>query len=139
MLYVGVGRGAGGAAERLRREQSWVTSGVHGHGRAARRLAAVPLGGPVVRVPVDLSWLPDVVPDAAAMRTEQWLMGERDAPHVAEAVAIRLSLHLGDVAAPVNATTAWNTDSAADWAAWALVQHLGFDDVAAAADVEDPA
>lgn len=137
VLYVGVGRGAGGTAERLRRETSWVARGVHGHGRAVRRLAGRALGGPVHRVPVDLSWLPEVIPDDAAARTERWLRGGRDAPHVAEAVAIRLSLHVGDVAAPVNATTAWDTDSPADWAAWALVQHLGLDDTAGPA--EEPA
>lgn len=128
VLYIGVGRGAGGTGGRLRREQGWVQHGVHGHGRAVRRLSAKALGGPVRRVPADLAWLADVIPSDAAARTREWLQGERDAPHVAEAVAIRLSLHVGDVAVPVNATTAWDTDSLADWAAWALVRHLRLDD-----------
>ncbi len=131
VLYVGVGQGADGVAGRLRREWSWVGPGAaHGHGRAMRRLRGAPLGGRIDRCPMG-GRLADHIPAEAAVRAEAWLAGLPPAALVeaAEKIAIRVALHVGDSAPPVNCagTSAWAVETIADWAAIAAARALGED------------
>ncbi|MCW2607879.1 MAG: hypothetical protein JWO60_2572 [Frankiales bacterium] len=125
VLYVGIGKGvADGFPGRLRKEWSWVGEDwIHGHGRGVHRLAATPCGGPVLRTDADLSFVEHWRDGAAAACA--WL--EATAPvAAAEAVAIRLALHLGDTPPPLNSqhTSAWSTESPADVLGYAAAREL---------------
>lgn len=134
VLYWGVGTGAGGFAERVRREISYVgPEASHAHGIAVHRRAAIPIAAPVTVQDTDLGWLTspsfDIEPEGAAIALH-WLEEIKDNPllliKAVEHLAIRISIHFGDTGAPVNSTHAgaWENYSPADWAAWAVVQHL---------------
>ncbi|MFD9817441.1 hypothetical protein [Streptomyces violascens] len=145
VLYWGVGTGAGGVVDRLRREIGYVGPGAsHAHGIAVHRRAAVPVAAPVTVQDTDLEWLTspafDMKPEGVAIALH-WLEEIKDNPlllvKAVEHLAIRIAIHFGDTGAPVNSTHAgaWENDSPADWAAWGVVQHLaglGTDTVPAA-------
>ncbi|MGX1668615.1 hypothetical protein [Streptomyces sp. NPDC055400] len=134
VLYWGIGTGTGGVVERVRREIGYVGPGAsHAHGIAVRRRAAVPVAAPVTVQDTDLGWLTspkfDIKPEGAGIALH-WLEEIKDSPllliKAVEHLAIRIAIHFGDTGAPVNSTHAgaWENDSSADWAAWAVVQHL---------------
>ncbi|MFF4507602.1 hypothetical protein [Streptomyces sp. NPDC001401] len=134
VLYWGIGTGAGGAVERVRREIGFVgPNATHAHGITVHRRAAVPIAAPVTVQETDLGWLTspafDIKPEGAAIALH-WLEEIKDSPSLlikaVEHLAIRIAIHFGDTGAPVNSTHAgaWEDDSPADWAAWGVVQHL---------------
>ena len=140
--YVGISdRKSGGLQRRLADETMLIgESAGHVHGRAMHRLAGKSLGAPVHRIPradsierlaevigkQDIRFAAEFV-DRGADRLSAWLT----APHPsllrkAEQLCIRIAVHTGDTAPPVNShfATAWGTDAASDWGGWAAAQCL---------------
>ena len=142
VAYVGISdRKSGGLQRRLADETMLIgESAGHVHGRAMHRLAGKSLGAPVHRIPradsierlaevigkQDIRFAAEFV-DRGADRLSAWLT----APHPsllrkAEQLCIRIAVHTGDMAPPVNShfATAWGTDAASDWGGWAAAQCL---------------
>lgn len=129
VLYVGVGRGPGGVADRVSKETSWRSADAsHVHGRATFRLDGMPVGGPVRMDPNrDLSWLDKIsIKASGAEVLRVWLGSDLDPALMAERLCIRIAAHIGDVPPPVNSqfATAWASDAPWDWGGWAAAQYL---------------
>jgi len=132
VLYWGIGEDKKkGVRGRLANEWSWIGEAAgHGHGRAMHRRRAFPLVGPVTfKQGQDRSGLYAALNENAAEAEEavlDWLGNGPSPEQVAERLAIRLSIHLGDTGAPVQSTYAgaWDSLHGADWAAWAIAKIL---------------
>lgn len=133
-LYIGAGVGLGGWRGRLQDEWSWIgEDSDHGHGMAMHRTGATVVGGPVTYSPVPLERLPGtgVVAGDEAVAGLLADVAPAQPVAVAEVIAIRLAIHLGDTGAPVNSAGAgaWATDRPSDWAAFACARALRGDAV----------
>ena len=127
-LYIGIGeRADGGWPRRVADETRW-RGNDHAHGIAIGRTKAQPVGGRVDFTDGDLSWLPEVISDEGVGVLTAYLTQARAGASLraVEAIAIRMSIHLGDTVTPVNATHAgsWRTDSGQDWAGYAAARRL---------------
>lgn len=133
VLYFGIGRSAEGVIERLRQEYSWIEGAEHGHGLAMGRRLATPVVGPITaEMDSDLQWLDELVEAGtltakAPGEVRTWLQDTTSTPvQKAEQLAIRFSIHAGDVVAPVNSQFAgsWATNRPADWAGYVAAVEL---------------
>jgi hypothetical protein len=142
VVYVGISdRKAGGLQQRLTDETKLIgESAGHVHGRAMHRLAGTSLGAPVHRIPgaENIGRLTEIVGkqdikfaiefvDRGAAKLGDWLAAPRPSLlRKAEQLCIRIAVHAGDTAPPVNShyATAWGTDAASDWGGWAVAQWL---------------
>lgn len=126
VLYTGVGESAKGVLDRLKYELRWADhTAEHAHGMAMFRRKAVPLVSTVRYEPADLSWLEDISGQPAAIRS--WLDQPTPTPVAkAEQLAIRLSIFIGDVGAPVQSTFAgaWANVTPAHYAAYAAAHRV---------------
>jgi hypothetical protein len=81
-----------------------------------------------------LDWLSDTLVEAGVKAVAGLLadVAPTTPVAVAEAIAIRLAIHLGDTGAPVNSADAgaWATNRPADWAAFACARALRGDTIA---------
>jgi hypothetical protein len=126
-VYLGIGERDVGWRARVRDEESW-RSGDHAHGIAIRRTNAKAVGGPIHRTEPEMGWLPGIVTDEGVKTLVAYLHDEVAAAplRTAEAIAIRMAIHLGDTGSPVNSTQggAWNNNSGQDWAGYAAARRL---------------
>ncbi|MEU5931062.1 hypothetical protein [Micromonospora sp. NPDC047187] len=128
-LYIGIGTGLRGWRGRLRKERSWIgEDSDHGHGMAMHRTGAKVVGGPVTYSPLPVDWLPHAGVEEGDRAIHRLVSDAASTQPVvlAEAIAIRLAIHLGDTGAPVNSAGAgaWATNNPADWAAFACAKAL---------------
>ncbi|MFG2058529.1 hypothetical protein ACGFI9_31345 [Micromonospora sp. NPDC048930] len=129
VAYVGVGMGDGGLLRRLRDERSWVgQDATHGHGRAMFLLQGEAVGGACIQDPgADLSWLDGTITADGYRKLVDWLTADPLSPaEKAERLCVRMALHIGDIAPPVNSQYAgvWNSNDAWDWGGWAVAARL---------------
>ena len=147
-IYAGIGDGAQGLRGRLLTEFDHAEGvAFHGHGIAVRRTGAVAVAGALAWLPnADLTWIDRGNDELHAWSwrplrwQEDWdvtirrrLSDRHDSVvRVAENVAIRAAVYLGDVGFPVNSRMAgaWGSSYGSndkgweDGAAWAAVTHL---------------
>lgn len=94
--------------------------------RPAARTSTV--GGPVTRdTSLSLDWLDDVLDPRGAVLLREWLAEPTLTPaSKSERLSVRIAMHLGDVAPPVNSQYAgwWNSDTPQDWGGWAVAAAL---------------
>lgn len=142
VIYLGVGERAGGngLAVRLADEIKWAQSdNIHGHALAVTRLGGqgvkvVPHGGDIVALEAfDDSWIKNAIWSDKRKESALSYVNDMREPSYrkVEQFSIRLSMHLGDVGAPVNSQhkSAWGISkgpgSAADNAAEIVAARLG--------------
>lgn len=133
VLYWGSGIGAGGSAGRLQEEHGWIGADAwHGHGISTHRVGAAPLHGPVsFTPPPPQEWFEAALPpqwaEFGAKAARDFLVDDNINPTLkAEKIVIRLSIHVGDVGAPLNSrgAGAWATNAPEDWVAIVLSARL---------------
>jgi hypothetical protein len=117
ILYKGIGDGELGVRGRLGQETGLIgPDAAHGHGIAMHARRASVVVGPLEAVEIDLTWLPEVVSAKGAAIISRWLEESWQTPaqlvRAAEKIAIRLGIHLGETAAPVQSqyAGAWDSD-----------------------------
>lgn len=135
VLYIGIGDGRTGWRSRLRDEWGWIGAEAdHGHGMAMHRTNASVVGGPVTYVARPLGWLARALGDGNVGGIPLitgyvggiGAGGRLTSTKAAEAIAIRLAIHLGDTGAPVNSAGAgaWATNRPEDWAGYAAARFM---------------
>src|SRR5689334_21802352 len=112
---------------------------------AMHRTKAAVVGGPVEYTPTaSLTWLNgnlDGEDGPKGVEKIHQYLATTKLLRAAEGIAIRLAMHLGDTGAPVNSvgTSAWATNRAEDWAAYAVARRLrGPAGGIGALDLEEP-
>lgn len=129
VAYLGVGEGAAGVVGRLAYEKKWVIEdATHGHGRAMHLLQGQAAAGLCQRdTSADLTWLDRTLKnDEGARALRDWLSSPTSVTSQAEQIGVRIALHIGDVAPPVNShyAGAWDSDAPRDWAGYAVALRL---------------
>lgn len=128
-IYVGMAKqfNGEGLRKRLSDEKGWSTSEyAHGHGMAAYRLDALVVAGEPKYTGTDLRWLEDVDVEPEYRASVLTISSASPTLETVEALAIRLSAHLGDTVAPLNSkhASAWAYKTDVDRAAWTIAYYL---------------